>query len=100
MPRAAFLRGSQETSLFDLFLGGTANPEGGRQQTDKAEARRAASAQGHSPARRAREKWGRQERKVAMEIRQGGEQYDSEEDGLDVISLSRRISLEFSPRWV
>ena len=25
--RAAFLRGSQETSLFGLFLGGTAKPE-------------------------------------------------------------------------
>ena len=50
------LRGSQETSLFGLFLGGTANPEGGRQQTDKAEARRAASAQVAFPSRRAREK--------------------------------------------
>ena len=56
VPRAAFLRGSQETSLFVLFLGGTANPEGGRQRTDKAEARRAASAQAAFPSRRAREK--------------------------------------------
>jgi len=39
-----------------LFLGGTANPEGGRQRTDKAEARRAASAQAAFPSRRAREK--------------------------------------------
>jgi len=50
------LWGSQETSLFGLFLGGTANPEGGRQPTDKAEARRAASAQAAFPSRRAREK--------------------------------------------
>ena len=56
VPRAAFLRGSQETSQFVLFLGGTANPEGGRQRTDKAEARRAASAQAAFPSRRAREK--------------------------------------------
>jgi hypothetical protein len=56
VPRAAFLRGSQETSIFVLFLGGTANPEGGRQQADKAEARRAASAQASFPSRRAREK--------------------------------------------
>ena len=55
-PRAVFLWGSQETSLFGLFLGGTANPEGGRQRTDKAEARRAASAQAVFPSRRAREK--------------------------------------------
>jgi len=39
-----------------LFLGGTANPEGVRQLTDKAEARRAASAQAAFPSRRAREK--------------------------------------------
>jgi hypothetical protein len=39
-----------------LFLGGTSNPEGGRQRTDKAEARRAASAQAAFPSRRAREK--------------------------------------------
>ena len=39
-----------------LFLGGTANPEGGRQRMDKAEARRAASAQASFPSRRAREK--------------------------------------------
>jgi len=50
------LWGSQETSLFDLFLGGTANPKGVRQRTDKAEARRAASAQAAFPSRRAREK--------------------------------------------
>jgi hypothetical protein len=50
------LRGSQETSAFVLFLGGTANPEGVRQLTDKAEARRAASAQVSFPSRRAREK--------------------------------------------
>jgi hypothetical protein len=56
VPRAAFLWGSQETSLFDLFLGGTTDPEGGRQRTDKAEARRAASAQAAFPSRRAREK--------------------------------------------
>jgi len=56
VPRAAFLRGSQETSLFVLFLGGTANPKGVREQTDKAEARRAASAQAAFPSRRAREK--------------------------------------------
>ncbi len=56
VPRAAFLWGSQETLLFDLFLGGTANPEGVRQRTDKAEARRAASAQAAFPSRRAREK--------------------------------------------
>ena len=54
--KGCFLWGSQETSQFDLFLGGTANPEGGRQQTDKAEARRAASAQAAFPSRRAREK--------------------------------------------
>ena len=48
-PRAAFLRGSQETSPFVLFLGGTANPEGVRQRTDKAEARRAAGAQAVFP---------------------------------------------------
>jgi hypothetical protein len=56
VPRAAFLRGSQETSLFVMFLGGTANPEGVRQLTDKAEARRAASAQASFPSRRACEK--------------------------------------------
>ena len=39
-----------------LFLGGTANPKGVREQTDKAEARRAASAQAAFPSRRAREK--------------------------------------------
>jgi hypothetical protein len=50
------LWGSQETSLFVLFLGGTANPEGVRYLTDKAEARRAASAQAAFPSRRAREK--------------------------------------------
>jgi hypothetical protein len=50
------LRGSQETSLFDQFLGGTTNPEGVRQLTDKAEGRRAASAQASFPSRRAREK--------------------------------------------
>ena len=55
-PRAAFLRGSQETSQFVLFLGGTTNPKGVRQRTDKAEARRAASAQASFPPRRAREK--------------------------------------------
>ena len=38
------------------FLGGTANPQGVRQRTDKAEARRAASAQAVFPSRRAREK--------------------------------------------
>jgi len=53
--KGCFLWGSQETSLVDLFLGGTANPEGGEAE---AEARRAASAQGHSPSRRAREKKG------------------------------------------
>ena len=57
--KGCFLWGSQETSFFDLFLGGTANPEGVRQRTDKAEARRAASAQGQSPSRRARERKGR-----------------------------------------
>ena len=54
--KGCFLRGSQETSRFDLFLGGTANPEGGCQQTDKAEARRAAGAQASFPSRRACEK--------------------------------------------
>jgi len=54
--KGCFLRGCKETSRFDLFLGGTANPEGFRQQTDKAEARRAASAQASFPSRRAREK--------------------------------------------
>ena len=39
-----------------VYLGGTANPEGGRQRTDKAEARRAANAQASFPSRRAREK--------------------------------------------
>jgi hypothetical protein len=58
VPRAAFLWGSQETSVFVLFLGGTANPKGVRQRTDKAEARRAASAQASFPSRRAREKTG------------------------------------------
>jgi hypothetical protein len=38
------------------FLGGTTNPEGVRQRTDKAEARRAASAQASFPPRRARQK--------------------------------------------
>jgi hypothetical protein len=50
------LRVSQETSFFDLFLRGTANPARVRQLTDKAEARRAASAQASFPARRACEK--------------------------------------------
>jgi hypothetical protein len=54
--KGCFLRGSQETSLSVLFLGGTANPEDGRHRTDKAEARRAASAQAAFPSRRAREK--------------------------------------------
>jgi hypothetical protein len=36
-------------------LGGTANRGGGRQRTDKAEARRAASAKAAFPSRRARE---------------------------------------------
>jgi len=57
--KGCFLWGSQETSLLVLFLGGTANPEGVRQLTDKAEARRAASAQASFPSRRAREKQGR-----------------------------------------
>jgi len=39
-----------------LFLGGTANPKGVRQRTDKAEGRRAASAQAAFPSRRARAK--------------------------------------------
>jgi len=39
-----------------LFLGGTTNPEGVRQRTDKAEARRAVSAQAAFPSRRARVK--------------------------------------------
>jgi hypothetical protein len=54
--KGCFLRGSQETSLLFLFLGGTANPKGVRQLTDKAEARRAASAQASFPSRRACEK--------------------------------------------
>jgi len=54
--KGCFLRGSQETSRLVLFLGGTTNPEGGRQVTDKAEARCAASAQASFPSRRAREK--------------------------------------------
>jgi hypothetical protein len=39
-----------------LFVGGTANPKGVRQLTDKAEARSAASAQASFPSRGAREK--------------------------------------------
>jgi len=54
--KGCFLWGSQETSLVVQFLGGTANREGVRQLTDKAEARRAASAQASFPSRRAREK--------------------------------------------
>jgi len=54
--KGCLFAGEPRTSLFDLFLGGTANPEGVRQRTDKAEARRAASAQAVFPSRRAREK--------------------------------------------
>jgi hypothetical protein len=42
--------------LSERNIGGTTNPEGVRQLTDKAEARRAASAQASFPSRRAREK--------------------------------------------
>jgi hypothetical protein len=51
--KGCFLRGSQETSRFGLFLGGTANPKGG---IAEAEARCAASAQASFPSRRARQK--------------------------------------------
>jgi len=44
-PRAAFRGGAKKRRIIVLFLGGTANPEGLRQGTDKAEGRRAASAQ-------------------------------------------------------
>ena len=54
-PRAAFCGGAKKLRFIALFLGGTANPEGGGAE---AEARRAASAQAAFPARRAREKKG------------------------------------------
>jgi len=49
------VRSSHNFALSFLFLGGTANPEGGEAE---AEARSAASAQASFPARRAREKRG------------------------------------------
>jgi len=52
-PRGAFCGGAKKLRSIVLFLGGTANPEGGEAE---AEARRAASAQAAFPARRAREK--------------------------------------------
>jgi hypothetical protein len=52
-PRGAFCGGAKKLRLIVLFLGGTANPEGG---SAEAEPRRAASAQVFFPARRAREK--------------------------------------------
>ena len=55
-----------------MFLGGTANPEGGEAE---AEARSAASAQASFPARRAREKEGRLKR------RNGTKRNQSETDG-------------------
>ena len=47
------MRGSQETSVFGLFLGGTANPKGG---VVEAEASSAANALESSRSCRAREK--------------------------------------------
>ena len=67
--KGCFLRGSQEISLFDRFLGGD-RKLGGCRGGDKAEARRAASAQGQSPSRRAREKKGRLKGNVAEEIKE------------------------------
>jgi hypothetical protein len=51
--KGCFLRGSQETLLYRFVSLGTANPEGGEAE---AEPRYVASAQGPSPARRARER--------------------------------------------
>lgn len=60
--KGCFLRGSQETSLYRFVSWGDRKPEGGEAE---AEPRRAASAQGPSPARRARENEGHQKRKAA-----------------------------------
>ena len=54
--RVATTKKQPIADVVEWASGGTANPEGGRQQTDKAEARRAASAQAAFPSRRAREK--------------------------------------------
>jgi hypothetical protein len=56
-PRNFVLWGfTRHSPLSFLLLAGTANPEGVRQLTDKAEAGRAASAQASFPSHRAREK--------------------------------------------
>jgi len=64
-----FARGAKKLRFIVLFLGGTANPEGGLAE---AEARSAASAQASFPARRAREKAASEKEKRTREKSKSG----------------------------